>query len=301
MDNENNWNWNNSDERRVSSVYRDEDETNAFILVNPPQNIDSQNTKTPTAESQPLQQPYASEPQQPIQQLQWTETESQSIGQPQASEPQNIDLQVTELQNTQPQQIEQQAPQLQNTPSQSVEPQIIQQQRIEPQSTNVQDNTRQSGMHSAPQNNIPQSEFHPIVLPQNTYRHQNNNNQNTNHSARFGEHDISENKVSAIAAYLLGPIGIIIALLIARDSAYTAFHVRQALKMTICSVILELFAGFLALFGMIPFVGIIFKMILFLIAAGWVGILILRLIAIAQVSNGEAKEPAIIRNFAFLK
>ena len=156
-------------------------------------------------------------------------------------------------------------------------------------------------MHDGPQDNIPQPEFHTIMLPQNTYQQQNNKNQRTDHSARFGQNDISENKVSAIAAYLLGPIGIIIALLIARDSAYTAFHVREALKMTICSVILEVFAAIFVLFGLIPLVGIIFKMMLLLTSVAWVGVLILRLIAIAQVSNGEAKEPAIIRNFAFLK
>lgn len=279
MDNENNWNWNNEDERRISSVYREENETNAFILVNPPQNIDSQNTKPQSAKPQPQT------------------AESQSVKQPQSAEPQNIVSQVTQLHNTQPPRTEQSY----NTQSHPVEPQIIQQQRIESQSTNAQDNMRQPGMQNASQNNIPQSEFHPIVVPQNTYRHQDNRNQNSNHSAKFSGHDISENKVSAIAAYLLGPIGIIIALLIARDSEYTAFHMRQALKMTICSVILELFATVLALFGMIPFVGIIFKMILIFTFAAWVGIIILRFIAIVQVSNGEAKEPAIICNFAFLK
>lgn len=97
-----------------------------------------------------------------------------------------------------------------------------------------------------------------------------------------------------MAAYLLGPIGIIIALLIARDSAYTAFHVRQALKLTICSVVLELMAAVLALFGMIPFVGIIFKLVLAILCVIWLGILVLRLIAIAQVCDGEAREPAVI-------
>lgn len=202
MDNENDWNWDDGDERIVSSVYREEDETNAFILINPPQNTKSQKK---------------------------------------------------EIKDTEP------------------------------------------------QNNIPQPEFHPIVLPQSTRQNYSDQGQNTNRSAKFSEKDISENKVSAIAAYLLGPIGIIIALLIARDSAYTAFHVREALKITICSVLLELFAAVFVFFGMIPLVGIIFRIMLVIACAAWLSVFVLRLIAIVQVSNGEAKEPAIIDSFLLFK
>ncbi|MBD5452322.1 MAG: hypothetical protein HDR25_06740 [Lachnospiraceae bacterium] len=308
MDNNNHWNWNDGDARRVSSVYRDEDETNAFILVNPPQNIKSQTTQPQTAETQTTEQAQAVNPQN---------IQPQPTEQPQSANPQNIQPQPTEQpqfanpQTTQSQSTEQQrSANIQNTEPQNITPQIKQPQIVESTLIDAQTNIPQPDLRGEPQNNIPQPEFHPVVLPPNTRQYDNYNNHNnyhnnksqhTDHSAEFNEKDISENKVSAIAAYLLGLIGIIIALLIARDSAYTAFHVRQALKMTICSVILELFAAALALFGMIPFVGIIFKMILFFTSAAWVGILILRLIAIAQVSNGEAKEPAIIHNFAFMK
>lgn len=266
MDNNNNWNWNDGDARRVSSVYQDEDETNAFILVNPPQNIESQTTQPQTAETQTMEQSQAVTPQT---------TQPKATEQPRTATPQN----------TEPQNI---APQIK-------QPQITESTPIDAQP------------------NGPQPEFHPVVLPPNTRQYdnydnyhnhnnyQNNKDQTNRQSADFNEKDISENKGSAIAAYLLGPIGIIIALLIARDSAYTAFHVRQALKITICSVLLELFAAVFALFGMIPLVGIIFRMILVLTCAAWFGVLILRLIAIAQVSRGEAKEPAIIGSFTFLK
>ncbi|MDE7266364.1 MAG: hypothetical protein K2N89_02740, partial [Lachnospiraceae bacterium] len=212
---------------------------------------------------------------------------------------------------TQSQSTEQQrSANIQNTESQNVAPQIKQPQIIESTPIDTQTNIPQSDLRGEPQNNIPQPELHPVVLPPNTRQYDNYNNQNnyhnnksqhTDHSAEFNEKDISENKVSAIAAYLLGPIGIIIALLLARDSAYTAFHVRQALKITICSVLLELFAAVFALFGMIPLVGIIFRMILVLTSVAWFGVLILRLIAIGQISSGEAKEPVIIGNFTFLK
>ena len=308
MDNNNNWNWNDGDARRVSSVYQDEDETNAFILVNPPQNIESQTTQPQMTETQTIEQLQAANPQN---------TRSQATAQPQFVNPQNTSPQPTgqpqfaNPQNTQSQSSEQpRSANIQNTESQNIAPQIKQPQIIETPPFDAQNNIPQPDLRGEPQNNIPQPEFHPVVLPPNTRQYDNynnhnnyhnNKNQHTDHSAEFNEKDISENKVSAIAAYLLGPIGIIIALLLARDSAYTAFHVRQALKITICSVLLELLAAVFALFGMIPLVGIIFRMILVLTSVAWFGVLILRLIAIAQVSSGEAKEPVIIGSFTFLK
>lgn len=308
MDNNNNWNWNDGDARRVSSVYQDEDETNAFILVNPPQNIESQTTQPQMTESQPTEQAQAANPQN---------TGSQAMAQPQFANPQTRQLQSTEQpqfanpQTTQSQPTEQpRTANIQNIKPQNIASQIEQPQIIESTPIDAQPNIPQPDHRGEPQNNIPHPEFHPVVLPPNTRQYDNYNNHNNyhnnksqtaNHSAEFSAKDISENKVSAIAAYLLGPIGIIIALLLARDSAYTAFHVRQALKITICSVLFELFAAVFALFGMIPLVGIIFRMILILTCVAWFGVLILRLIAIAQVSSGEAKEPVIIGNFTFLK
>ena len=282
MDNENNWNWSDGDTRQVSSVYQAEDEANAFILVNPPQDIESQNTEAQNIEIQNI------------------ETQIPTAQSTKSIEPIEL-FEETTLQKLQPQNSE-----LQNTKENTNEKEApaTQSQNTQQQSINTHPNTQQFETQTESQQNTVPSNFHPIVLSQRTYQNYNNNNTQTqapNHSQRFSAHDISENKVSAIAAYLLGPIGIIIALLIARDSAYTAFHARQALKITICSVILELFAAIFAFFGMIPFVGIIFKMMLVLTCAAWAGTLILRLIAIAQVSNGEAKEPAVICNFAFLK
>lgn len=313
MDNNNNWNWNDGDARRVSSVYQDEDETNAFILVNPPQNTESQTIQPQTAETQTIEQSQAAKPQN----IQSQPTEQSQLANSQNTNPQTTQPQLTEQpqfanpQNTQSQSTEQsRSANIQNTEPQNIAPQIKQPQIIESTPIDAQTNIPQPDFQGEPQNNIPQPEFHPVILPTNTRQYDNYNNHNNynhnksqtaNHSADFNEKDISENKVSAIAAYLLGPIGIIIALLLACDSAYTAFHVRQALKITICSVLLELFAAVFALFGMIPLVGIIFRMILVLTCVAWFGVLILRLIAIAQVSSGEAREPVIIGNFTFLK
>lgn len=243
MENDNFWDWDNGEGRRVSSVYQD-----AESQTDIQQNIDVPNV-----------------------------------------EGQNAEAQKTELQTTQNSEDERNQMQTDFVLVDVVQPEVSNTQQ-QPEQTDCQ------------QDNYWQTDFHSMMPVQNTQQNQEKRQQKTNYgktanySSQFASNDISENKVSAIAAYLLGPIGIIIALLIARDSAYTAFHVRQALKITISSVILEIAAVIFALFGMIPFVGIIFKLALILVCAAWIGILVLRLIAVAQVCEGEAREPAIIGN-----
>lgn len=202
-----------------------------------------------------------------------------------------------------------------DTEAEAIGARIAETQDAEEKSIENQDNTANAFIlvgepkSSAPQkdSSFTQPEFQPIALSQNIQqaqgekRQRSAQNQSTAYKAGFSEEDISENKVEAMAAYLLGPVGIIIALLMSAESPYAKFHVRQALKLTVSSVILEIFAAVLVLFGMIPFVGIIFKLVLVLIGAAWLGVLVLRLIAIVQVCDGEAREPAVIGNLNFFK
>ena len=110
----------------------------------------------------------------------------------------------------------------------------------------------------------------------------------TDHTAEFDPADISQNKVFAMAPYLLSWAGIVIALLASGTSPYTLFHVRQALKIQICAVL----AGF---FAIVPVLG--------WIAAG-IGMLlafVVNLIGFFDVCRGRAREPMIISKFGFLK
>ena len=59
------------------------------------------------------------------------------------------------------------------------------------------------------------------------------------HTAEFDPQDISDNKVFAMLGYLLGTVGIIIALLASRKSPFTMFHVRQALKFTVVNILIR--------------------------------------------------------------
>jgi len=111
------------------------------------------------------------------------------------------------------------------------------------------------------------------------------------HTASFDGKDIADHKLYAMTMYLLSVLGIIIALLGAKESAYVQFHLRQNLKFLIVETLLALIAALLAITIIIP------------IAAGicLVIVEIIKLITFFQVCGGKAKEPAIIRSLGFLK
>jgi len=89
--------------------------------------------------------------------------------------------------------------------------------------------------------------------------------------------------------YLMGWIGILITLLGAGSSAYAGFHVRQALKIQVCSTLVMIIGAIIPILGWIA-IGI-FSVV----------VLVLNIICFFSVCKGEAKEPPIIANFKFLK
>lgn len=111
------------------------------------------------------------------------------------------------------------------------------------------------------------------------------------HTAEFDKADISANKVLAMMPYLTGIVGVIIAMLAHADSPYTAFHVKQYLKLSVCQVLVLLASAILCWTFIVPIAGGIAVLILFVI----------RIICFVQICLGQAKEPAIVRKFGFLK
>lgn len=108
------------------------------------------------------------------------------------------------------------------------------------------------------------------------------------HTAEFDPQDISDNKVFAMACYLLSFFGVLIAIIAAKDSPYAKFHVRESLKISVMEVVCTFMF-------IIPFLGWF---------AGGVCILILAIVTLIQffsVCGGNAKEAPIVRSFMFLK
>lgn len=108
------------------------------------------------------------------------------------------------------------------------------------------------------------------------------------HTGEFDAADIAENKIFAMLCYLFGLIGIIIAGIFAKDSAYVRFHTKWASRIIIISTL----CAFMAI---IPIVGWVAAAVCEIICV------VLLYIAFFQVCGNKAKEPAIISNFSFLK
>lgn len=110
----------------------------------------------------------------------------------------------------------------------------------------------------------------------------------TDHTREFNPQDISENKVIAMMPYLLGMIGVIIALLAIKESKFVGFHVKQALKISICEILV-------VFFSIIPILGWIATGVCELI------LVVVNLICFFNVCGGKAKEAPIVKNLGFLK
>lgn len=118
------------------------------------------------------------------------------------------------------------------------------------------------------------------------------------HTDKFDAADISENKVLAMFCYLLGPLGILMAQLAAGKSKYAAFHIKQAMLLTVAEILglLALAAGAYLLWILRMRVFMVFVVVIALI-----GLVALHLICFFQVCKGKAKEAYIVRNLKFLK
>lgn len=130
-------------------------------------------------------------------------------------------------------------------------------------------------------NGTPNYQGGPVYAPVDPY----------DHTAEFSPKDISENKVIAMLVYLLGTVGIIIALLGAQTSPYAAFHVRQALKFTVINVLMGIITLFLCWTIIVPLAALLAIFVLFIV----------KIICFFSICKGQAKEPPIIRSFGFLR
>ncbi len=110
------------------------------------------------------------------------------------------------------------------------------------------------------------------------------------HTTQFEASDVSDNKIYAMLPYLFGAIGIIIALLASNTSGYVRFHVKQALKFTVCTVLGAICAAVLCWTVIVPIAFAILEAVF----------LVLKIICFFQVCGGKAKEPIIIRDLGFL-
>ena len=108
------------------------------------------------------------------------------------------------------------------------------------------------------------------------------------HTAEFDAADVAENKIFAAVPYFFSSIVGLIAGIYVKDSAFVKFHIKNALKIDIVSIILCLFFA-------IPFVGWVFSGVCLLI------LFVVKIICMVEVLQGKAKDAPIVGSLGFLK
>ena len=111
------------------------------------------------------------------------------------------------------------------------------------------------------------------------------------HTSEMDEEDVAKNKLYAILVYLLGPVGMIIGLLAAKDSKFLDFHIKLNIKYMVVYTLLALATSILCWTFIVPIAGVICICI----------VAVLQIISFVQCCKGEAKDPAIIKKIKFLK
>lgn len=169
-------------------------------------------------------------------------------------------------------------------PASQPEPAPVQQPAPQPEPAPVQ--------QPAPQPEpYPAQQPMPVPYPPQAYQPIQPAYDPSDHTAEFTPEDISKNKVTAMAAYMLGIIGIVIALLAAPESPYASFHSRQALKLEIVSQLLLIVSLVLCWTIIVPILGVIAMVVVYVV----------RIICFFQVCGGKAKDAALVGSLPFLK
>jgi len=117
------------------------------------------------------------------------------------------------------------------------------------------------------------------------------------HTKDFDPNDISENKAASMLAYLLGPAGILIALLSAGHSAYAGFHIKQAMKLTVAEI---LGIVILALTSCVLWSIRLRTLVVFIMTVSMGTIALIHLLCFFQVCKGNAIEAYLVRKLKFL-
>lgn len=136
---------------------------------------------------------------------------------------------------------------------------------------------------NAYQNNAQQNYAQPVAPVVNIY----------DHTAEFDPQDVHENKLFALLCYIMGIIGVVIALL-ARSSAkspYLSFHIKQSLKLSITAMIISVLSVVLCWTCIVPIAGGVCSVI----------ILVVQIICFFQTCSNKSVEAPIVRSLPFLK
>lgn len=144
-------------------------------------------------------------------------------------------------------------------------------------------NANPQPQQNAYQNNAQQNYAQPVAPVVNIY----------DHTAEFDPQDVHDNKIFAILCYIMGIVGVIVALL-ARSSVnspYLSFHIKQSLKISITAVLVSIISVVLAWTCIVFIAGMVCNVILEVVA----------IICFFQTCSNKSVEAPIVRSLPFLK
>lgn len=133
------------------------------------------------------------------------------------------------------------------------------------------------------QNNAQQGYAQPVSPVVNVY----------DHTAEFAPEDVHNNKLLALLCYIMGIIGVVVALLskASDNSPYLSFHIKQALKLAITQMLIGIITVLLCWTCIVPFAGAVCSVI----------ILVVQIICFFQTCSNKSVEAPIVRSLPFLK
>ena len=111
------------------------------------------------------------------------------------------------------------------------------------------------------------------------------------HTEDYEETDIQANRLYAMLCYLLGPVGVIIALLAGSGSAYLKFQMRNALRFIVLEAVTLVLTLVLCWTFVVPILG----------GIGMALILVAKVIAFVEVCRSKVMDPWLIRSISFLQ
>ena len=113
----------------------------------------------------------------------------------------------------------------------------------------------------------------------------------SDHTAEFDPQEVAEYKLFAVLPYLVSLLGIAVCLLADKESKYLRFHIRQGLKLDICTLLLAVAAGVLAITVVAPIAAAVCILIL----------TVVRFICFFKTCAGKSVEAPVVKGLKFLK
>lgn len=141
----------------------------------------------------------------------------------------------------------------------------------------------------------PQGGFQPgqqpyMAAPSQPYQQQMYAYDPADHTAEMDPQDIADHKTLGVAMYVFSWVGMLIALLAAKESKYVQFHLKQVLKFEILSTLVGIVTILLCWTIIVPFAAAIFCLVL----------LVVKIIGFVNACSGKAKELPVVSAFKFL-